>query len=393
MEKSQNIICDNGSGFLKIGFQGEDAPAETLQAIVGRLMLRSGEKINGKELKDLYVCDETTEYRSMLDLKYPLGEGIVKDWNDMELIWDYAFQKKLKIGDTYGDRNILLTEAVMNPRKNRVKMAEIMFEKYGFKGIKFGVQAVLSLFSKGLSDGLVMDSGDGVSHTIPVSQGQIFQPAIGRLNVAGRHTTEYLCKQLLIAGYAFNSTSDFETVRTIKEKMCYVAHDIERERKLAKETCVLDREYVLPNKQVIKIGRERFEGPEVLFDPSKIGIEQGGIPELIFDTINHHATPIDYRKFLYSNILITGGSTMFPGFPTRVETDMNKLFEERVMKGRKYDSGIEIKVIDPFNRRNGVFVGGSLFAGVMENSNDGWISKQKYDEEGDKCLGSSLSLV
>jgi len=107
-----------------------------------------------------------------------------------------------------------------------------MFEKFGFKGIKFSIQAMLSLFSQGYTDGLVFDSGDGVSHTIPVYKGTVLTDQIGWLNVAGRHVTEHLIKLLMIWGYAFNSSADFELVRDIKEKLGYIAYDYEREKKL-----------------------------------------------------------------------------------------------------------------------------------------------------------------
>ena len=187
-EHSNNIVWDNGSGYLKIGYSGDSFPQHTLQAIIGRPMIRSGEKIDGGELKDIMICDETTDYRSMLELSYPLKEGIVQNWDDMELIWDYAFKNKLKITDNK-EYNILLTEAACNPKKNRIKMAEVMFEKFGFKGIKFGVQALLALFWEGLDTGLVMDSGDGVSHTIPVVKGFVLNDSVQRLNVAGSHVT------------------------------------------------------------------------------------------------------------------------------------------------------------------------------------------------------------
>lgn len=117
---------------------------------------------------------------------------------------------------------------------------------------------MLSLFSQGYTDGLVFDSGDGVSHTIPVFKGTVMPEHIGRLNIAGRHVTEHLIKLLLIRGYAFNSSADFETVRDIKEKLGYIAYDYDREKKLEQETCTVNRDYVLPNKKVIRIGRERF---------------------------------------------------------------------------------------------------------------------------------------
>ncbi len=216
-------------------------------------MLRSGEIIEGATLKDILVCDETDKFRSMLELSYPLHEGIVQNWEDMERVWDYAFDQKLKLSNI-GDRRILLTEAAGNPRRNRKQMAEVMIEKYGFGGIYFSIQALLSLYSQGLQTGLVFDCGDGVSHTIPVIDNYIQEHAIDRLNVAGRHITTNLIKLLMLRGHAFNSSADFEVVRDIKETMSYIAYDIQRERKLATETCFVDREYVLPNKSVIRIG-------------------------------------------------------------------------------------------------------------------------------------------
>lgn len=338
---------------------GQSFPDYTLHAIVGKPLLRSGEKIEGIELKGEYVCDETTNIRSMLDLSYPLKEGIVDDWDNMEKVWKYAFEKKMNITD-YGEHNILLTEAAENPTKNRVKMAEIMLESFGYKGISFQIQALLSLFCEGKKTGLVMDSGDGVSHTIPVFEGHLMKEAIQRLNVAGRHVTEYMIKVLLMRGYAFNSSADYETVRDIKENLCYVSYDLERDRLLARETCAVDQEYQLPNKEVIRIGRERFEGPECLFNPSLLDIESPGIPDMIFETIQKSA--IDTRKALYNNILITGGSTMFPGFPTRVEKDLKARFKQDVMKGKDYESGIKINILDNFRRRFAVFAGASIIA-------------------------------
>lgn len=121
-----------------------------------------------------------------------------------------------------------------------------------------------------MKTGLVMDSGDGVSHTIPVYDGLVLSDHIGRLNVAGRHVTDHLTHLLLIWGYAFNSSADFEIVWDIKEKHGYIAYDIKWERKLEQETCTINRDYILPNKKLIWIGWERFEAGECLFNPSLI---------------------------------------------------------------------------------------------------------------------------
>ena len=119
-------------------------------------------------------------------------------------------------------------------------MAEHLFEKHNFGACLFETQALLSLMAEGQSTGLVFDSGDGVSHVIPVIDGYIPRPAIQRLNLAGRHITNYLVKLLTIRGYAFDSSADFETVREIKEAKCFVSYDPVKDRKLANETTLLD---------------------------------------------------------------------------------------------------------------------------------------------------------
>lgn len=99
-----------------------------------------------------------------------------------------------------------------------------------------------------------------------------------RLDVAGRDVTRQLIKLLLRRGYAFNRTADFETVRQIKEALCYVSYDLELDNKLAEETTVLVENYTLPDGRVIKVGQERFEAPECLFQPHLLNVEQPGPP-------------------------------------------------------------------------------------------------------------------
>lgn len=165
----------------------------------------------------------------------------------MELLWNYCFDKKLNLGEDKKNLRILLTEPAHNPTKNREKMGEIMFEKYNFGGVLFEMQALLTLMSEGNTTGTVLDSGDGVSHVIPVYEGMIQTDNIKRLNIAGRHVTEYLIKLLMLRGYAFNSTADFELVREIKEDLCYVSINLKKERAMARDTTVVDKEYKLPD--------------------------------------------------------------------------------------------------------------------------------------------------
>jgi actin-related protein 2 len=146
---------------------------------------------------------------------------------------------------------------------------------------------MLTLTAQGLLTGVVVDTGDGVTHCVPVYDGFVPQQLIRRLDVAGRHITKYLIKLLLLRGYSLNRTADFETARMIKEKLCYSAYDIQKERALAQETTVLMETYELPDGRVIKLGRERFEAPEAMFNPSLIDVESsvGGMGDMVLNMI------------------------------------------------------------------------------------------------------------
>jgi actin-related protein 2 len=166
------------------------------------------------------IGDEAAELRSILQMTYPMENGIIKEWEDMKHLWDYTFNEKLKVDPK--DCMILLTEPPMNPKKNREEMVRTMFEDYGFQGVYVSIQAVLTLYAQGLQTGVVVDSGDGVTHIVPIYHGYAQPHQTRRLDVAGRDVTRYLIKLLLLRGYAFNRTADFETVRQIKEKLCYL---------------------------------------------------------------------------------------------------------------------------------------------------------------------------
>jgi actin-related protein 2 len=171
---------------------------------------------------------------------------------------------------------------------------------------------VLTLYAQGLLTGVVVDSGDGVTHTCcRVFDGFSLPHLTRRLDVAGRAVTRYLIKLMLLRGYAFNRTADFETVRMIKEKLCYVAYDTQFENKLAHETTVLVKTYELPDGRIIRVGKERFEAAECLFQPSLIDVDGGGMAEQLFDCIDK--ADVDTRQEFYNHIVLSGGSTMYPG--------------------------------------------------------------------------------
>jgi actin-related protein 2 len=269
----------------------------------------------------------------------------------------------------------------MNPKKNREKMIETMFEKYDVAGCYIAVQAVLTLYAQGLLTGVVIDSGDGVTHICPVYEGFALPHLTRRLDIAGRDVTKYLIKLMLLRGYAFNHSADFETVRMMKEKLCYVGYNIDLEQKLANETTVLVETYTLPDGRVVKLGGERFAAPEALFEPHLIDVDSVGMAELLFNTIQ--AADIDTRADFYKHIVLSGGSTMYPGLPSRLEREIKQLYLERVLKGDTTKlSRFKIRIEDPPRRKHMVFLGGAVLADIMKDKDSFWMSRQEYKERG-----------
>lgn len=133
------VICDNGSGYVKLGYGGDSFPRFVIPSIVGKTELRKNQNIGGVALKEIMVGDEAAPNRAYLNIKYPLVEGKICDWEMMELLWNYCFENKLQLDKDKSSKKILLTEPAKNPKKNREKMGEIMFEKYGFGGVAFEI--------------------------------------------------------------------------------------------------------------------------------------------------------------------------------------------------------------------------------------------------------------
>jgi len=299
-------------------------------------------------------------------------------------LWNYTFKDKLKINP--GDHKILLTEPPLNPTKNREMFLKYMFETYGFQAVKVSIQAVLVLYAQGLFTGVVLDSGDGVTHVVPVYDGVCPRHLIGRLDIAGRHITRQLIKLLQLRGYSLNRSADFETARMIKEQWCYVGYDLEVEKRLAMETTVLIQSYELPDGRVVKLANERYEAPEVLFQPHLLDLEAQGVADLLFNTIM--SADLDLRPELFKHIVLSGGSTMYPGLPSRMEKEIRQRYLDQVLKGdeSRMDK-FKLRIEDPPRRKHMVFLGGSVLADIMKDKDEFWISSEEYYEKGaTRCL-------
>ncbi|XP_075425543.1 actin-related protein T3 isoform X3 [Ascaphus truei] len=316
------VVLDNGSGLIKIGMSGDKEPRFIYTNVIGRAKAKS-------------------------------------------LIWKNVYDNDLKMQAS--ERPALLTEAPLNPLTNREKMAQILFENFKVPAIYIAIQAVLALYSSGRTTGCVVDSGDGVTHTVPIFEGYCLPHAVLRLDLAGRDLTDYLMRILNESGISLVSTAEREIVRDIKEKICYVAVDIEAE--MAKKPADVEKEYKLPDGRVVKVHNQRFRCPETLFAPANIGMEAPGIDKLCFNTIMK--CDIDLRTSFYSNVIMSGGSSMFAGIEERMTKEMIKMVPPDT----------PVKVYAPPERKLSVWMGGSILSSLSAFQQM-WVTTEEFNEVG-----------
>jgi len=395
------IILDVGSGFTKAGFADEPTPSHVFLSVIGRPKYPPA--LIGPRYKDYYVGEEALKLRGIMRISYPLEHGIVRDWDGFKKLLEFAFTECLRVDPA--KHPVLMTEPPLNPRDCREKIAEILFEDFRVPKLYVGMQALLAAYFAvpDRMTGLIVDLGDGVCHAVPIYEGYTIRHAIQRTNIGGRDITNYLARLIMHhRGVALTTTAEKEIVRDIKEKLCYVSINPEAELAAIYGESERVREYVagappggeavapkpepaeytLPDGSTVTLLEERFLAPEVLFAPGLIGRDEPSLPEMVFDAIM--ACDIDVRKVMVENIVLTGGSSLFPGLKERLEKELNTMLQEAGMK-------LTVNIMTPENRQYAVWIGASKLAALPEFQKS-WITREEYEREGPRIIHRAVRL-
>ena len=369
--KSEAVIIDNGSGLMKVGMAGEDVPRSIFPTIIGKPKMPG--LMVGVDQKDVYIGNEVKEKKSILKADNPIVKGIIQDWDDMKKIWQYAIVHEMRTVPE--EQELLLTEPPLNPKKNREEMTKIMFEEFNVPSLYVGIQAVMSLYASGRTTGLVIDSGEGITHAVPIYEGYAIPHAIQRISIGGKKLTAHL-RKLLEDDERFHGITDLETYQKIKEKLCVVAQDYDTEVKELTENKNAPKTEILIDGNTISLGPERLKVPELLFQPGPSkGKTKEGIHKYADDAIKK--CDQDIRKELYKNIILAGGSTMFPRMGERIQKEIKALAPTMTV----------VEYFAPPERKNSAWIGGSIISSLSSFS-PMFITKSEYKEEGAEIVHS-----
>eukprot|EP00127_Corallochytrium_limacisporum_P004861 Clim_evm5s191 gene=Clim_evmTU5s191 len=365
------IILDNGTGFIKAGFAGEEAPKAFFNNVIGR---PKHIRVMGSSVEDKGVIGKKTqESRGLLRLSGPMDHAIVEHWDDMETIWQYAFEELAVSSDNH---TLLVTEAALNPRSHREKMAEVFFESFNVPALHFALPAVLSLYATGRTTGLVLDCGEGATQCVPVYDGFALPKGIFRNDIAGCDVTRQLQLLLRKEGYLFNTSAELDLVRTVKEAVCAVWSRKEAGTAVASEMGMKASKqkaatYTLPDGKPIRVGGARHAASEILFQPHLVGDEALSVQEMLASAAQK--ADVDIRSHLLSNVLLSGGATLTRGFGKRVV--------EELQASPSIARGTKIRVSAPPERLYTAYIGGSILAS-LNTFRRMWVTSAEYREHG-----------
>eukprot|EP00800_Vazella_pourtalesii_P007576 TRINITY_DN2024_c0_g1_i1.p1 TRINITY_DN2024_c0_g1~~TRINITY_DN2024_c0_g1_i1.p1 ORF type:complete len:403 (-),score=72.28 TRINITY_DN2024_c0_g1_i1:85-1239(-) len=372
LDDSTAVVIILGSSSIQAGFAGYEAPYCVEPSVVGSPKVTVEPIMLGIEGFERCPGNLALSKCDVLNLCYPIERGVVKDWDEFELLMDHIFKTILKV--SIEDHSLLISESPLNPRENHERLYQLFFETFSVPRMRIEVDTLLSMYSAGgRTTGLLVSSGGGVTSVLPVYEGYAIQSAMKRLDIGGSDVTEYLTTLLTERGYYFRTSTDREIVRRMKESLAYVSCNFNQDMVWTQMSAETERLYELPDGNKITISHQLFQCTECPFQPlSQLGREHAGIHQLIHNSIKE--CDIDVRRDLYSNIILAGGNTMLPGFSERIQKEITNLAPPKS----------NVKVVCPPERKYSTWKGGSILTSLTSFQST-WVDRLEYDLEDPRC--------
>lgn len=388
-----DVVLDNGAYTAKLGLASHEDPQITLNCIMKAKA----------ERRRAFIGNQIEECRDASGLFYILcfQKGYLLNWDVQKTVWDYIFSNEGS-GISLEDRNILVTEPQLNFPSIQETMIEILFEEYHSSGVHKTTTAELAAYnycadseetSMQALNCIVLDVGYSFTHVVPFVRGKRVTKGIRRVEVGGKVLTNHLKE--IISYRHLNVMDESYVVNQIKEDVCFVSQNFADDMRVhtdAKKRAEVSVEYMLPDFTTVKRGyirqspsknpvsedsdqqsmrlcNERFTVPELLFNPSDVGIQQVGIPEAVIDALKD--CPAYAHHELLRNILVIGGTSLFPGFIPRLKSEIRALAPD----------DLEVSIIFPDDPISYGWYGGKEMA-----SNDSFrdivLTREEYEENG-----------
>jgi len=359
---------DTGSATIKSGFSEDTVPRSVFPTVIGFSSSQTGLVSNVDDYNlEYYIGEKALSHKRVKQLIFPIENGRIMKWDSIERIWHYIFYNELRVNPNY--HPTLLTEPIFQSLETRKKIAEIMFETFCVPALYMSPSPLLALYATGNVTGVVVESGASGTYIVPFFEGFTLKHSIKISKVGGKAITDYLHKLLGYKHSSMKSKSAREKVKEIKESMCYVSLNPTKEKRVFETTTKYNRRYTLSDGEILEISSERIMAPELMFEPSLNGFPDDPLPDLIYQSIQ--SCEIDIRKKLYSNIILSGGNSMFYGFATRIQKELIE----------RLPTSIDLHIKTVPDRAYLSWIGGSIFSSINTFPNL-WLSRKKYKESG-----------
>ncbi|MFX1489499.1 MAG: hypothetical protein ACFFBI_10145 [Promethearchaeota archaeon] len=310
-----SIIVDIGSAYVKVGFAGEPGPRFVFPCITGTEKYQA--VMVDVSARSMYVGNDVSRMRGVLKIKHPIQRGAIMDWDSFYEILNYVFYSLLRI-DNLSEYPVLYCEPPFMNRDTKEYIARLLFETHQVKSLIMMPTPLLSLFSVGLTTGLIIESGDGLTWICPIINGQMIEHSVQKLPLAGVDVNQNLKNLLMREGINIASSAVDEIIQDIKEKNCYFVLD-PNSRPGAGEMFNVP----MPDGSTINIPNYvLYQAPEVLFNPSMLGYSTiNNITNAVIASLN--TIDNNYWHELLSHIVISGGNLTYNGFKERFESELN----------------------------------------------------------------------